>query len=41
MLACGLGTFGLEIAGRSHYHSDLETSGRPAPTLQLVETYSD
>jgi len=29
MLACGARAFGLEITARCHYHSDLETSGRP------------
>ena len=29
MLAWGARAFGLEITARCHYHSDLETSGRP------------
>jgi len=29
MLACGARAFGLEITVRCHYHSDLETTGRP------------
>jgi len=33
MLACGPDAFGLEIVGRSHYHSGLETSWHPAPII--------